>query len=411
MKARRVELLNQMPALQASDKPEDIETLSNVLVDAEKLDKAIATKEAAEAFANRMAAPKNAVQREVPVAPAQSPARKASKFSNLGDFAVAVRNASQGRFDSRLLNVQSDQRESVDGEGGYLVPTDERGDIIKHVFAEDGIIARCTQIPTQSKLVEWPYATGGVTAAFTGEGVQIAGSFETFDMLQIPVYSAKALVKVTDEMAADAPALSAYLVKELSRAFRNVITNNILNGLANSTTTPKGVLTGAACLVVAKEAAQAADSLLVANIDNLYAALAPDQRANAVWVISPSVEKKLMALRDPETKAKVYIQPNALAPNVTQAVPSQLYGRPVIVSQYAPALGEAGDISFVDFSGYYLAIRQAMESQTSVHFFFDTGVQALRATVRVGGAPAWKDHLTLADGSEVSYAAALAERA
>ena len=76
-------------------------------------------------------------------------------------------------------------------------------------------------------------------------------------------------------------------------------------------------------------------------------------------------------------------------------------GRPVIVSQHAPAFSAQGDIALIDPT-YIRSITKAggIQTATSLHLYFDADATAFRATFRVDAQPKIAAPITQAKGSK-----------
>jgi HK97 family phage major capsid protein len=75
-----------------------------------------------------------------------------------------------------------------------------------------------------------------------------------------------------------------------------------------------------------------------------------------------------------------------------------ILGRPVLVSEKVPKLGDAGDINFVDFGFYLIGDRQAMTARSSEHFKFKDDMTAYRIIERVDGRPWLQSAITPKNG-------------
>src|SRR3546814_12150137 len=89
----------------------------------------------------------------------------------------------------------------------------------------------------------------------------------------------------------------------------------------------------------------------------MYARMLPAALERAVWIASPDtfVELATMALTVGTGGSAVWLTDGTGAPTLT------LLGRPVIMTEKAPgALGDVGDLSFVDLGMYLIGDRQMM---------------------------------------------------
>ena len=85
----------------------------------------------------------------------------------------------------------------------------------------------------------------------------------------------------------------------------------------------------------------------------------------------------------------------------------------MVLSEHSKTLGDKGDIQLIDPMGYYgLKKAAGVRFATSIHLYFDYGLQAFRWTVRFGGQPHLKAPVSPANGTNTkSHFVTLAERA
>jgi len=161
---------------------------------------------------------------------------------------------------------------------------------------------------------------------------------------------------------------------------------------------------------VAKEAGQAAATLVTANIFKMWSRMWARSRSNAVWFINQDIEPQLMALDIPVGTGgmPVYLPQGGLS----QSPFGTLLGRPVIPVEYAATLGTVGDICLADLSQYILIDKGGVEAASSIHVQFLTDETAFRFVYRVDGQPAWNAPLTPFKGTNtLSPFVSLATRA
>jgi HK97 family phage major capsid protein len=77
----------------------------------------------------------------------------------------------------------------------------------------------------------------------------------------------------------------------------------------------------------------------------------------------------------------------------------QIYGRPVVETEFNAALGTAGDILLADMSEYLMWEKNAVEAASSIHVQFLTDQTAFRYIYRVDGQTALASAITPANGS------------
>ena len=78
-----------------------------------------------------------------------------------------------------------------------------------------------------------------------------------------------------------------------------------------------------------------------------------------------------------------------------------LMGRPIIVTQHAPAFTSQGDLSLVDFSFYRTITKVGgVQMDQSMHLYFDADATAFRATFRLDGGSKIVAPISQAKGSK-----------
>lgn len=330
-------------------------------------------------------------------------------FRSVGEFASAVRAAhpsSGGRnLDPRLVaNAPTSYgSEGVGEDGGFAVPPDFRRDIMQKVMGEESMLSRTDQLTSSSNSITIPkdettpwQTSGGIQAAWEGEGAQFSQSKPSLEQSTIRLNKLTALVPVTEELLSDAPALSTYLRRKTPEKFDFKINDAILNGTGAGQ--PLGVLNSGALITVNAESGQAADTVRFENIVNMYSRLYSACRQNAVWLINQDVEPQLLTMQFPGTGTAV---PAYLPPGGLSAQPyGTLLGRPVIATEAAQTLGDAGDITLVDLRQYMTATKTGgIRQDVSIHLWFDYDVTAFRFVMRVAGQPWWSNAISPKNGS------------
>jgi HK97 family phage major capsid protein len=280
--------------------------------------------------------------------------------------------------------------EQAGNEGGFLVPPDARERILTQIFDVNSLLARTDQQITSKNSISFPtdettpWGTSGVRGFWTSEASQIQQSKPSFKKLTLETSKLAALVPVTDELLEDAPALGNYLGGAVGRVFNYLIANAIIDG--NGVGQPLGYLRSGALVTVAAEGAQTADTVNVFNIAKMWVRMPIDSRQRGIWIVNPDVEAQLILLTLGGTAAAypIYLPPNGLS----QSPFSTLLGRPVVPHMAAKAIGDVGDITFVDLMSYVTAVKTGgLKTDASMHLFFDQDVMAFRFILRLDGRP------------------------
>lgn len=333
-------------------------------------------------------------------------------FGSAAEFGRAVHAASVGGYvDQRLFGAAPDatMRETGSAEG-YLVPPAMRDAIWEHVFDDEGIVQLFDPEPTSSNAVTFiadedaPWGDGGVVARWRAEAQKMEPSKFAQGERTTKLNDLYAFVLATEELLEDAPLLESRITKRAGQAIQWEAGEALLFG--DGTGKPLGALKGNSVVTVAKDSGQAAGTITLKNIANMYAAAINPQ--GAFWLMSAALLPQLIELNMGGNL--IWTPPST---GITGAPGGYLLGRPIRYSEHAEAPGSVGDISLLNPRGYHAITKSSgVKFASSIHLFFDYNIRAFRWTFRLGGQPIMSKPLAAAKGGlQRSYAVTLAERA
>lgn len=352
-----------------------------------------------------------------PAEPADAALVKSFGFGSLGEFAKEVvksrKNGSvtpllgQRYSHETVVKAATGMGELVGSDGGFLVPPQFASAIFERVYAEQNLLAKTDQYTVTGNSMVFPRnaestrATGsrwgGVRAYWVQEGDTITASKPTFGRLELQLHKLACLARVTSELLEDSgTALGTYLNRVFPAEISFLANNAIYRGTGAGQ--PLGLLNADCRVEVAKETGQPAATILPANIEKMWARRFKGAGGgNYAWFINQDVTPQLGLMhQDVGTGGQlVYMPPGGLsaAPYAT------LKGAPVMEIEFASTLGTVGDIALVDLSQYVTISKGGMNSEVSMHLYFDTDEQAFRVTFRLDGQPWWPSALTPFQGS------------
>lgn len=324
-------------------------------------------------------------------------------FKSFGDFAKSVREAAVpgNRPDGRLAVAPSVAgNESTGSDGGYAVPPEFSTEIFRLSLGEDSLVPMTDNTNVNGNSMVFPkdettpWGTDGVRAYWQAEASQANATKPKLSTSALRLHKLMALVPLTDELLADSSALDSYLPGKVGDSIRWKTSEAILFG--SGAGQPKGALNSGAAVNVAKETGQTSKTVNIQNISNMISRLAPGGFSRAFWLINTEVIPQLFQLT--LGNYPVFLPIGGIQNQ--SAAQFTLMGRPVIVSQHASALGDAGDISLLDLN-YYNTITKAsgIETATSMHLYFDADATAFRTTFRIDGQPKISAPITPAKGN------------
>jgi HK97 family phage major capsid protein len=410
-------ILDQADADGADVSDEDLETIEENKGKIANLDRQISAREAIEASRTPPAAP-SAGRRTTPEAgrepggrlPASPKDSARMGFKSFGEFALTlVDHAKQKQVAvERMHNVVSTfGSESVGADGGFIVPPEFRQSIWEKVNTQENLLTRCAQLQVGGNSITIPkdettpwQTSGGILTYWEGEGDATTASKPQLKLDTLRLAKLMSLVPISEELLADGPAIESWLRMKAPAKMVAKINTAIIRGTGVGQ--PLGILNaGSGTLIsVAKETSQDAASVWFANIVKMYGRLYAPLRGNAVWLINQDVEQSLYQMAfDPEATSKVpvYLPPGGLSTSPY----GTLLGRPVIPAEACSTLGTQGDIILTDLS-QYLALTKAgggVQTDVSMHLYFDQAVQAFRFIFRVNGQPLWGSTIARENGS------------
>lgn len=319
-------------------------------------------------------------------------------FDDAAEFLQAVwykkdslaNRAKLGEKLASLQEIQNSYSSTVPADGGYLIPEVMRSELLRVALESSVVRPRARVIPMSSLRVPIPAVDstsnvssvfGGVVCYWTEEGATLTESQAAFQRIVLEAKKLTGYAEMPNELVADTMASNAYFSQTFPQAMAWYEDLAFMAGTGVGE--PLGFLNAPAAISVTKESGQSADTIVWENIVKVYARMLPSSLARAVWIASPDTFPELatMALSVGTGGSAVWLNNGVAGPPMT------ILGRPVIFSEKAKVLGDAGDINFVDLSYYLVGDRQVMQADSSPHFKFKNDVTAFRIISRVDGRP------------------------
>ena len=341
------------------------------------------------------------------------------EFSNSAEYFTSIWHNSQrdANLQAKLGRIRNAFSSTVPSEGGFLIPETLRSELLAVALETAIVRSRARVIPMESLRVPFPAIDstsnvssvfGGVVAYWTEEGAALQESEAAFGRIVLDAKKLTAYTEAPNEMISDSViSFQSFIDQIFPEALSFYEDDAFLNG--TGTGMPLGVLaagnTGA--VSVAKESGQPADTIVWENIVKMYSRMLPTSLGRAVWVASIDTFPELatMALSVGTGGSAIWLN------NGVQGPPMTILGRPVIFTEKAPKIGDAGDINLIDFGFYLIGDRQVMSAMSSPHYKFGNDMTAFRIIERVDGRPWLQSAITPKNnGAQLSAYVKLAER-
>jgi HK97 family phage major capsid protein len=329
-------------------------------------------------------------------------------------LAVIAKNRGQAGSDKRLnflAAVGSDEQSTVSGEfGGFAIPKALYGEVMKVMPEGDPTANLCRNIPMESPSVsinarvDKNHSTsvvGGLQVYRTGELNALTSSRQSMEQIDLKAEDLNGLTYVSKQLLNASPATVASILSDFPAAFAEKEFREKISGTGVGQF--EGVLNSAALITVAKESAQTAGTVVTKNIGKMMSRCYNYESASVAWLINHDVLPELMDLGGSDK--------NIFSPSAIQGITYQLYGKPVIVTDKAAALGSAGDIMLINWSEYLVGTYGSEESAESIHVRFEYNESAFKFYKANDGRGWWKSVLTPKAGSTKSPFIILGARA
>jgi HK97 family phage major capsid protein len=337
-------------------------------------------------------------------------------FKNAQEMlSVIAKNRGQAGTDKRLnflAAVGSDEQSTVSGEfGGFAVPKALFSETLKVMPDGDPTANLCRNIPMESPSVsinarvDKNHSTsvvGGLQVYRTGELNALTSSRQSMEQIDLKAEDLNGLTYVSKQLLNASPATVASILSDFPDAFAEKEFREKISGTGVGQF--EGVLNSAALITVAKETAQTADTVVVKNLGKMMARCYNYESASVAWLVNHDVLPELMALGDASGA-------NVFTPSAIEGITYQLFGKPVIVTDKAAALGDAGDVMLINWSEYLVGTYGSEESAESIHVRFEYNESAFKFYKANDGRGWWKSVLTPKAGSTKSPFIILGARA
>lgn len=333
-------------------------------------------------------------------------------FSTIHEIGNALRSGDSQRLRQMAISGNS---AGIPADGGFLIPEQFVSDSLDKSLEAEIVRPRCRVEPMTSPIKHISSFDdsdhtdgelyGGVVMRFEQEGEEIQYNILKTRRVTLTAHKAAGLFSATNELLTDAPESAGGMQTRMSGAFAwNV--DRICLATGTGAGQPRAILKDPALLTVAKEVGQAADTLVYENFVNMFARMHPACLQRAVWVCNQTAIPQLLRL------VITIGTGGQVIPVMTKSGDGyEILGRPVIFTEKLSALGDLGDVMFVDFSQYALGLlRNGFRLDMSQHVKFTTDETVWRLIMRFDGQGLWKTFFTPLNGDTLSWCVTLQAR-
>lgn len=263
------------------------------------------------------------------------------------------------------------------GAGLNLVPTAFEKTLIDSL-RDFGVMRQIATVftTTDGSTIQVPSVTTHGTASWTAENAAFTESDEVFGQPTLSAYKAATIMKVSDELLADAAFdLDSYIRNEFG--LRIGVLENTAYQVGDGTGKPTGVTVTA---TAGKTGANGqTTSVITDDLFDLYHSVLPPYRRNGSWVMNDATIKAIRKLKDSTNQ---YLW----QPGLAAGQPDTLLGRPVYADpDVAVMAASAESILFGDFSYYWIRDVQGVAFQRLQELYAANGQVGFRAYHRTDG--------------------------
>ena len=343
------------------------------------------------------------------------------EFEDMADYLASVapgqRQSAADR--ERWSRIRNDYGTVDPSLGGFLVSERLRTELLSNALEAAIMRPRANVITMDGPRVPFPCVDetthsgsvfGGITGNWVAEGAALPESEARFGRVVLDASKLVTYCEVPAELPADAPvAFGDFINTNMPAAITHFEDTAFLTG--NGVGQPLGIINAGnlALVVVTKEAAQLADTIVWQNVVKMFSRMLPASMSRAVWLAAPNTfpQLALMSVAVGTGGSVVWLGNGAEAPAMT------ILGRPVIFTEKVPKLGDQSDLSLIDPRQYLLGDMQQMRVQSSEHYKFGNDVIVYRVIERADGTPWMRSAITPANGASdtLSPYVTLGERA
>lgn len=283
-----------------------------------------------------------------------------------------------------------DMTEGVDSEGGYLVPTEWRPNLIQLLESYGVARQNCTVIPMAREELVMPKLTNGVSVYWIGEGRTISPTQPTFGELRMVAKKMAALVPMTSELLADSSiAIANLLLTLFAQAIAKEEDRVVFAGDVAGNSDPfDGILNDSDC--TAYTLGSGKSSFVDLDADDLAAVISSVGSAvssGARWWMHRTVFNIIRTLHTYTYNGSSVASDGGYVYAAPQGTdPATIWGYPYTLVDSMPSISDDAVstpfLAFGNLAHYYIADRQQLSIARSEHVGFASDKIYLRMIQR-----------------------------
>lgn len=269
--------------------------------------------------------------------------------------------------------------EGTGASGGYLVPEEHVREVKDRITAQAAVRrAGATVYPMATDTLNIPRVSGGATAYWVGENVQITATDQTFAQVQLVARVLAAMVKVSNQLLQDTSgSAEAAIRRDVAKTIALAEDLAFIQG-SGTGNEPRGIINTSGVGQVSLGVNGATPTF-----DNIYDALYQVESSNgaaSAWLMHPRTKNSLRKIKDSQGHYIYTVSPSLREPD-------SLVGIPVFLTTQIPTnltVGTSTDCSYIIVGqfdeaiiGERLGMEFAIDQSGTAFEYYQSWVRAI----------------------------------
>lgn len=255
----------------------------------------------------------------------------------------------------------------TNSQGGFLVPTFLDPSLILTNAGSSDELRAISRVVTITQGNTWHgVSTAGVSASYDAELSEVSDDSPSFAGPSIATFTGRAFVQASIEAFDDVDNLASDVLMLFADA-RDVIDGSMHN-IGSGSGQPEGIFHAVNASSSRQVTSTTAAAIGLVDLQATYKKVGQRWRGRSTWVMNPTYSLAIQALGTALSAS--------YTSNLTEALTDRLIGRPVIVTDDAPATQTTTaldqEVVFGDFSNYVLVDKPGGTSVEFVPVMFNT---------------------------------------